>query len=128
MEHDTMRAPLSRATGLGSAHNGVKHWWVQRVSAIALVPLMLWFIAAIIAHTGDDYTTFVAWMRNPITDILMILLLFALFYHTALGLQVVVEDYVHSSAKFSVIIAMRLACFALTVVGIVATLHFAVAL
>ena len=65
MERDTMRTPISRATGLGSAHNGVQHWWVQRVSAIALVPLTVWFIATIIVHSGTDYTTFVAWVRNP---------------------------------------------------------------
>jgi succinate dehydrogenase / fumarate reductase membrane anchor subunit len=125
MERDNMRTPLSRATGLGSAHNGVQHWWVQRVSAIALVPLTVWFIAAIIVHTGADYTTFVAWMRNPITEILMTLLLIALFYHAALGLQVVVEDYVHSGAKFAAMIAVRLACFAFAVAGILATLRIA---
>jgi len=121
-----MRTPLSRAIGLGSAHSGVRHWWVQRVSAIALVPLTVWFIAAISVHTGADYTTFVAWMRNPVTDILMTLLLVALFYHAALGLQVIVEDYVHSGAKFAAVIAVRLACFALGVVGILATLRIAV--
>ncbi len=99
MERDDMRTPLARAIGLGSAKDGVQHWWMQRVSAIALVPLTVWFIAAIIAQTGDDYTAFVAWLRNPITDILMVLLLIALFYHAALGLQVVIEDYVHSGSQ-----------------------------
>jgi succinate dehydrogenase / fumarate reductase membrane anchor subunit len=98
---------------------------MQRVSAIALVPLTVWFIAAIIAATGADYTAFVAWMRNPITDILMGLLLIALFYHAALGLQVVVEDYVHSGAKFAAVIAVRLACFTLGAAGILATLRIA---
>ena len=127
MERDDMRAPLARAIGLGSAKDGVQHWWMQRVSAVALVPLTVWFVAAIIVHTGADYATFVAWMRNPITDILMTLLLIALFYHVALGLQVIVEDYVHSDTKFAVMIAVRLACFALAVAGIVATLRIAVA-
>jgi succinate dehydrogenase / fumarate reductase membrane anchor subunit len=126
MERDDMRTPLARVIGLGSAKSGVHHWWMQRVSAIALVPLTLWFIAAIIAQTGADYTTFVAWMRNPITDILMGLLLIALFYHTSLGLQVVVEDYVHSGAKFAAVIAVRLACFALGVAGIFAPFRIAV--
>ena len=75
-------------------------------------PADVWFIAAIIAQTGADYTAFVAWLRNPITDILMSLLLIALFYHTALGFQVVIEDYVHSGTKFAAVIAVRLACFA----------------
>ena len=98
---------------------------MQRVSAIALVPLTMWFFAAIIAKTGADYTAFVAWMRNPITDILMALLLIALFYHAALGLQVVVEDYVHSDVKFAAVIAVRLACFTLGTAGILATLRIA---
>ena len=71
MERHDMRTALTRAIGLGSAKDGVQHWWMQRVSAIALVPLTMWFIAAIIAKTGADYTAFVAWMRNPITDILI---------------------------------------------------------
>lgn len=123
MARRDMRTPLARAIGLGSAKGGVDHWWMQRVSAIALVPLTIWFIAAIIAKTGADYTAFVAWMRNPVTDILMGLLLIALFYHAALGLQVVVEDYVHSDVKFAAVIAVRLVCFTLGAAGILATLH-----
>jgi succinate dehydrogenase / fumarate reductase, membrane anchor subunit len=111
MKREDMRTPLARAIGLGFAKDGAHHWWMQRVSAIALVPLTVWFIAAIIAATGADYTAFVAWMRNPITDILMGLLLIALFYHAALGLQVVVEDYVHSAAKFAAMITVRLVLF-----------------
>ena len=105
-----MRSPLARAIGLGSAKEGVGHWWAERVSAVALVPLTLWFVASIIAHTGSDYATFIVWLRTPLAAILMILLLIALFYHTALGLQVVIEDYVHSGAKFAAVIAVRLGC------------------
>jgi succinate dehydrogenase hydrophobic membrane anchor protein len=78
-------------------------------------------------HREDrgHYTAFVAWVRNPITDILMGLLLIALFYHAALGLQVIVEDYVHSDVKFAAVIAVRLACFTLGATGILATLHIA---
>jgi len=125
MERDDMRTPLARAIGLGSAKDGVQHWWMQRISAIALIPLTVWFIAAIIAQTGADYTAFVAWLRSPITDILMVLLLIALFYHAALGLQVVIEDYVHSGTRFAAVIMVRLACFAFAVVGILATLRIA---
>ena len=125
MERHDMRAPLARASGFGLAKNGVHHWWMQRVSAVALVPLTMWFLAAIIAKTGADYTAFVAWVRNPITDILMGPLLIALFYHAALGLQVIVEDYFHSDVKFAAVIAVRLACFTLGAAGILATLHIA---
>ena len=95
----------------------------ERVSAVALVPLTLWFVASIIPHTSSDYATFIAWLRTPFVAILMILLLSALFHHTALGLQVVIEDYVHSGVKFAAVIGVRLACFALAAAGIVATLR-----
>ena len=108
-----MRSPLARAIGLGSAREGVGSWLAERVSAVALVPLTLWFVASIIPHTSSDYATFIAWLRTPFVAILMILLLFALFHHTALGLQVVIEDYVHSGVKFAAVIGVRLACFAL---------------
>jgi succinate dehydrogenase / fumarate reductase membrane anchor subunit len=65
--------------GLGSAKEGVGHWWSQRVSAVALIPLTLWFVASIIAHTGSEYATFIAWLRTPLVSILMILLLIAIF-------------------------------------------------
>ena len=120
-----MRSPLARAIGLGSAKEGVREWWAERVSAVALVPLTLWFAASIIAHTGSDYATFIAWMRTPLAATLMVLLLIALFHHTALGLQVVIEDYVHSGAKFAWVLAVRLGCFALATAGVVATLHIA---
>ena len=125
MDRRNMRSPLARAIGLGSAREGVGPWWAERVSAVALIPLTLWFAASIIVHTGSDYTTFVAWLRAPLVATLMILLLIALFHHTALGLQVVIEDYIHSGAKFAAVIAVRLGCFALAIAGFVATLRIA---
>jgi succinate dehydrogenase / fumarate reductase membrane anchor subunit len=125
MDRQRMRSPLARAMGFGSAKDGVEHWWIQRVSAVALVPLTLWFVASIIAHTGSDYATSIAWLRMPLATILMILLLIALFYHTALGLQVVIEDYVHSEFKFAALVAVHLGCFTLAAAGIVAVLRIA---
>ncbi|MGY1529823.1 succinate dehydrogenase, hydrophobic membrane anchor protein [Luteimonas sp. A649] len=120
--HD-MRSPVARAVGLGSAKAGVEHWWAQRVSAVALIPLTLWFVASLIAHTHSDHATFLAWLRAPLNAVAMILLLLALFHHTALGLQVVIEDYMHSRARFAVLVAMRLTCLALAVAGAMATLQ-----
>lgn len=120
-----MRSPLARAIGLGSAKEGVREWWAERVSAVALVPLTLWFAASIIAHTGSDHATFITWMRTSLAATLMILLLIALFHHTALGLQVVIEDYVHSGAKFAWVMVVRLGCFALATAGAIATLYIA---
>jgi len=120
-----MRSPFGRALELGSAKDGVKQWWVQRVTAVALVPLSVWFAASIVVHTGNDYVTLIAWLRTPIATILMVLLLIALFYHTALGLQVVIEDYIHSGMKIPALLGMRFGCFALAAAGILAMLRIA---
>lgn len=125
MNNKGMHSPLSLALGLGSAKTGVEHWWRQRVSALALVPLTVWFAASIIVHTGSDYVTFIAWLRTPIVSILMVLLLAGIFYHTALGLQVVIEDYVHSGLKILALLGMRFGCCGLAVAGILATLRIA---
>ncbi len=126
MNRQQMRSPLARAMGLGSAKKGVEHWWAERVSAVALIPLTLWFVASIVAQTGSDHATFITWLRTPVAAIMMVLLLIALFHHTALGLQVVIEDYRHAGAKFAALIIMRLSCFGFTIAGILATLRIAV--
>lgn len=117
------RSPLARAIGLGSAKESVGPWWAERVLAVALVPLTVWFVASISAHTGSDYVTFIVWLKTPPAVILMILLLIALFHHIALGLRVVIEDYVHSGVRFAAVIAVHLGCFALALAGVVATLR-----
>jgi succinate dehydrogenase / fumarate reductase membrane anchor subunit len=120
------RSSFDRTQGLGSAREGVGHWWVQRVTAVALVPLTLWFAGSLIARAGNDYGAFILWLRTPFTTVLMVLLLIALFYHMALGLQVVVEDYVHTDRiKVPAVVAINLGAFALAVAGIIATLRIA---
>lgn len=123
MNRERMRSPLGRALGLGSAKNGVEQWWLERVTAIALVPLTVWFAASIVVQMDSDYLAFIAWLRAPITTILMVLLLTGLFHHTALGLQVVIEDYVHSGMKIPALLGMRFGCIALAASGILATLR-----
>lgn len=120
-----MRSARGRAFGLGSARSGVEQWWRERVTAIALAPLAIWFAAAIIAHMGGDYAALIAWLRTPIATLMMVLLLMALFYHTALGLEVVIEDYIHSRLKPFVLAGMRTGCFGLAVAGVLATLRIA---
>ena len=118
-----MRSPLGRAIGLGSAKEGVEHWWAQRVSALALVPLALWFVIAVIELAGADRAQFVAWVGQPVPAVFLILLLIAIFYHGALGLQVVIEDYVDNEAqRLGALIVMRFAAILLAVLGIVAVL------
>ena len=126
IDHHRLRSPLARAIGLGSAKEGVEHWLVQRVTAVALVPLALWFVIAVIGLVGADYDTVLAWVGQPLPAILLVLLLIATFYHAALGLQVVIEDYIHGElARFGLVILTRLACIALAVAGIVAVLTLA---
>lgn len=120
-----MRSPLGRARGLGSAREGVESWWLERVTAVALIPLTLWFAGSLVALRGSDYTRFVTWFKAPLDTLLMVLLLIALFSHLALGLRVVIEDYVHSSAKIALVLAVRLTCFAFGVTGILATVRIA---
>jgi succinate dehydrogenase / fumarate reductase, membrane anchor subunit len=123
-----MRSPLGRAVGLGSAKEGVEHWWLQRITAVALVPLGLWFVIAIIRLVGADVESVRDWVGSPLPAILLVLLLIATFYHAALGLQVVVEDYVHTElTKLGLLIVVRLACFAFAVAGIFAVVSMAVA-
>ncbi len=122
-----MRSPLGRAIGLGSAKEGVEHWWLQRLTAVALVPLTLWFVIAIIRFAGADIDTVRDWVGSPLPAILLVLLLIAIFWHASLGLQVVIEDYVHAEfAKLGLLIVVRLACFAFAVAGIFAVLSMAV--
>ncbi len=91
----SIRTPLGRVRGLGSAKEGVQHWWMQRLTALALVPLSLWFIFTMVAHAGYDHGQIVGWLGHPSNAVLLILLLAATFHHAQLGLQVVIEDYVH---------------------------------
>jgi succinate dehydrogenase / fumarate reductase, membrane anchor subunit len=123
-----MRTPLSRAIGLGSAKEGVDHWWAERITAIALVPLTLWFVMAVIELAGADRAAFVEWVRHPVPAVLLVLLLIATFYHNALGLQVVIEDYVGNEAlRFGLVIIMKLASVVLATLGIFAVLKLSFA-
>ncbi|MGH6990768.1 MAG: succinate dehydrogenase, hydrophobic membrane anchor protein [Stellaceae bacterium] len=122
-----LRSPLGRALGLGSAKEGVAHWWAQRLSALLLVPLGLWFCASLIAEAGASRAALVAWLKSPVSAILLILTLAAVFYHGALGLQVVIEDYAPSEGvKVAGVIAVKLAAFIVAVAGIFAVLKLAI--
>ncbi|MDX1606400.1 MAG: succinate dehydrogenase, hydrophobic membrane anchor protein, partial [Candidatus Competibacterales bacterium] len=116
----SLRTPLARARGLGSAKEGVQHWWAQRVTAVALVPLTLWFVVSLLSIADADHATVVAWIGAPLNSALLVLLLVAVFYHAVLGLQVVIEDYIHSEGrKFAVLLAVK---FALALLAAIAVL------
>jgi len=121
-----MSSPLARAIGLGSAKEGVEHWWAQRVTAVALVPLVLWFVIAVIGLVGADRAAVIAWVKSPMPAVFLILLLVATFYHTALGLQVVIEDYVHGEGlRLGTLMVMRFLCIVLALRGVIAVLMMA---
>lgn len=90
----SLKTPLNRVRGLGSAREGVTHFWQQRVTAVALVPLCIWFLIVIVSLTQADYETAAQTLRQPIIAIPMLLLLISGFYHMKLGLQVVIEDWI----------------------------------
>ncbi len=91
----SLRSPLGRVLGMGSAKDGTGHWWAQRVSAVALIPLTLWFLYSLIALPVLDYATVKAWLALPISSFLAALSVTVLTHHSYLGTMVVVEDYVH---------------------------------
>ena len=109
-----LRTALGRVRGLGSAKSDVHHWWVQRVTAVALVPLTLWFVCAVIALAGEPLPVVRAWIASPFNAVLLLCLIGATFHHLQLGLQVVIEDYVHNElAKLLSILAVKFVCYAL---------------
>jgi succinate dehydrogenase / fumarate reductase membrane anchor subunit len=87
---------LGRVRGLGAAKSGVEHWWHQRVTAVANLALLLWFVISLVRLPALDYATVVLWLRQPVAAIPMLLLIVSVFYHFRLGVQVVIEDYLHN--------------------------------
>jgi succinate dehydrogenase / fumarate reductase, membrane anchor subunit len=90
----SLRSPIGRVLGLGSAKEGVGHWWTQRVTSVALVVLTLWFVSALLRLGDLGYPIVTAWMSSPLNAVLLSLLIVTAVYHSQLGVQVVVEDYV----------------------------------
>ncbi len=110
----SLRSPLGKARGLGTGRTGTGHWWIQRLTAVALVPLTIWFLASLIGMLGADYASVQAAFRDPVTATVWALFVVAVFHHGQLGLQVVVEDYVHDRlARIAALVAVKLGAIAL---------------
>ena len=119
-----LRTPLARARGLGSARAGVHHWWAQRLTAIALVPLVVWFAISLVMMSGADYGAVRAWIGSPVVMVLLILTIAIGLHHGQLGLQVVIEDYVHGDgSKLALIVAVRFIAVLFGLAAIVAVLR-----
>ncbi|MGD0433303.1 MAG: succinate dehydrogenase, hydrophobic membrane anchor protein [Acetobacteraceae bacterium] len=120
---DMLRSPLGRARGLGSARAGSKHWWAQRVTSIALVPLTLWFIWSMTRLTGASQADVADWLGSPVRLSLMLALIAATFHHLQLGLQVVIEDYVtQEGVKFAAVLAVKGLCILLALICAISAL------
>jgi len=121
-----LRTPLARARGLGSAKSGTHHWWMQRLTAVALVPLSLWFVASLVVVVTADHETIILWLHSPLVAILCCALIVAIFYHGQLGLQVVLEDYLHSETlKLVGIVILKFASVLLAATCLFAVLSIA---
>jgi succinate dehydrogenase membrane anchor subunit len=122
----SLRSPMARARGLGSAHEGVAHWWAQRLSAAALVPLMLWFVGYVCTTMGEPFAAARQSLHAPVNAILTILMVSIGFYHGHLGLSVVIEDYVHTAwFRLALLVSVKAICLALGVATVFAVLKIA---
>jgi succinate dehydrogenase / fumarate reductase membrane anchor subunit len=124
MKSSDLRTPLARARGLGSAHAGLHHWWMQRLTAIALVPLVVWFAVSLVMMSGADQGVVRAWIGSPFVMVLLILTIVIGLHHGQLGLQVVIEDYIHGEGrKLALILLVRFVAVLSGLAAVVAILR-----
>ena len=122
----SLRSPVGRVLGLGSAGEGSGHWWTQRVSSVALVVLGLWFVFSLVRMPDVSYGVVTAWISSPFNAVLLSLLIGTMVYHSMLGVQVVVEDYVsHHGAKIVTMLVLNFLHYVLAALGIFAVLRIA---
>jgi succinate dehydrogenase / fumarate reductase membrane anchor subunit len=123
---EIMRSQLGRVRGLGSAKSGVEHWWVERLTAIALIPLTIWFVVSVLLHLGVPQIDVVHWAGRPVNTVLLLALVMLTFHHMQLGLQVVIDDYVHDSrGHLAISLVNKGAALLLALFAIVAILKMA---
>ncbi|MBV60561.1 succinate dehydrogenase, hydrophobic membrane anchor protein [Abyssibacter profundi] len=122
----SLQSPIGRARGLGSAKQGLHHWWMQRITAVLLVPLTLWFVFSVASLIGGGYEATVAWVSAPWVAVALVIYFATLFYHAQLGVQVVIEDYIHGpTTKLVSMYLMKLAHLVLAVAAIFAVVRIA---
>ncbi len=122
------QSPLAKVHGLGSAKTGTHHWWLQRITAVALIPLSFWPIVLLDLSFNGSYQETVTWLALPLNSICMVFWILSVFYHAALGLQVVIEDYVSSEKwRITAILSTYLIFFFLMLAAIIAVLRIIMA-
>ncbi|MBL6454288.1 succinate dehydrogenase, hydrophobic membrane anchor protein [Belnapia sp. T6] len=126
-QNTTMRSPLGRVRGLGSAKGGTHHWWMQRVTSMALLPLTIWFALAAASLAGASYVETVAWIGRPWNAVLLLVTIGLTFHHLASGVQVILEDYANQEwVKLGGILAVKAICVLLALASALAVLKIAV--
>ena len=124
----TMRqTQLGRVKGLGAARSGVHHWWAERVTSVVLIPLTLWFVFSVLGLAGHPQADIAHWIGHPLVAALLVALILASFYHTALGLQVVLEDYIHlEMPRIVATLAMKAVVYLLGLLALLAVVKLAI--
>jgi succinate dehydrogenase / fumarate reductase, membrane anchor subunit len=121
-----LRSPVARVRGLGSAKSGTQHWWHQRVSAVALILLVSWFVVSLILNAPAGQAQVRAWVSSPVTMVMLIMTILFGLWHAALGMQVVIEDYVHSEGmKIGLILLIKVLAVLAAVAAVVAMFRMA---
>jgi succinate dehydrogenase / fumarate reductase, membrane anchor subunit len=121
----SLRSPLGKVLGTGSAKEGVHHWWLQRLTSIALVPLTIWFVVSLLSLPSFEHVTVVSWMAQSWTALLLILFILVATRHSQLGVRVVVEDYVHGGSKTLTLVLITFIHAVVAAAGIFAVLKVA---
>ncbi len=116
---------LGRVRGLGAAKEGVHHWWMQRVTAIGNLLLVLWFIFSLVRLPSLDHSSVVLWLRQPVAAVPMLLLILSVFWHFRLGVQVMLEDYVHGAPRVLAMLALNFYALAGAAAAVFAVLKIA---
>ena len=121
----SLRSPLGKVLGLGSAKQGAHHWWMQRVTAVGLALLGIWFLVSLACVGSFEYVAIVKWAANPCNAALLAVMIGTLAYHSLLGVQVVIEDYIHGVLKTALIVLSNFFHVVLAAIGIVSVLRIA---
>lgn len=127
IQHKDTKSSLARARGLGASRSGVGHWWNQRMTALALIPLVTYAVFGFVGIAGAEEAAARAWLASPINTIAILLLLLVGFYHASLGLRVIIEDYVAGETKRLLMLAvMHIGIWLLATAGIYCVLNIAI--